>query len=78
MMRKHRERGAPVKDRDTADRQLAQEAERQRDRVSHGCDGARRPEEKFPIEEAADADEPVHKTPHKRHYRQPSATPFLE
>jgi gas vesicle protein len=46
------QRQRPMKDRDQADRELAQAAEVQRDRISRGLDGARKPQEKFPIEEA--------------------------
>jgi hypothetical protein len=46
-----------MKDRDRADQELAQEAERQRDRINHGCDGAHKPEEKFPIDEAEEAED---------------------
>ena len=41
-----------TRDIHTVDHDLAREAEEQRDRVSRGKDGAHKPEEKFPGEEA--------------------------
>jgi hypothetical protein len=49
--------GTPPEDRDVADQELAWQAERQRDRVSRGLDGAHKPEDTFPIEEAKEAEE---------------------
>ena len=43
-------------DREGTDDKLAQEAEKYRDSVSKGGHGAHKPSEKFPIEEAQEAD----------------------
>jgi hypothetical protein len=55
--RTKREGWPPISDRDAVDQALAQEAEEHRSRINRGLDGAHKPEEKFPIEEAEEAAE---------------------
>ena len=61
-----------ARDIHTVDHDLAREAEEQRDRVSRGKDGAHKPEEKFPGEEAkeeADESVEVSRRPHGGQHR---------